>query len=83
MSVLATGCANLAPLAEYQHLSHVTQHFGHNRTNYGYDLVSAGVRWRPAPGVTVDLLEGYALQGMHGRDEVFSGRVTVEFGGAQ
>lgn len=83
VAVLATGCASLTPLAEYQHLSHATQHFGDQRTNYGYDLASVGVRWRPTDHVTVDLLEGYSLQRMHGRREVFTGRVTVEFGGAR
>lgn len=83
VATLATACTQLRPLAEYQHLSHATQHFGDNRTNYGYDLASVGVRWRPTEAVTVDLLEGYSLQEMHGRREVFSGRVTVEFGGAR
>lgn len=74
-----TGCANVRPLAEYQHQSHATQHFGSNRTNYGYDVVSAGIRWRPHEKVTVDLLEGYSMQEFQGRREVFTGRVQVEF----
>jgi opacity protein-like surface antigen len=76
---LCTGCSTVRPLAEYQHISHATQHAGRNKTNLGYNIVSAGIRWAPTEGVTVDLLEGYNFQKMHGRDEVFTGRVTVTF----
>jgi hypothetical protein len=67
------------PLTEIQHISHTTQHFGSNRTNYGWNVASFGVRWRPTEGVVVDLLEGYSLEEMNGRHEVFTGRITVEF----
>lgn len=76
---LLSGCSTVRPLAEYQHISHATQHFGSNPTNYGWDVASFGIRWRPAEGVTVDLLEGYSFEEMNGRHEVFTGRVTVEF----
>lgn len=76
---LLTGCGSVRPLADYSHLSHTTQHYGDNQTNYGFDILSGGIRWRPTPGVTIDLLEGYSKQEMHGRHEVFTGRVTVEF----
>lgn len=76
---LLVGCSTVRPLVEYQHQSHATQHFGENRTNYGYDVFSGGIRWRPVDGVTVDLLEGYSLQNFQGRREVFTGRVQVEF----
>lgn len=76
---LAYGCANVRPLAEVQHTSHATQHFGSDRTNYGWNVISGGIRWRPHPGVTVDLLEGYSYEEMNGRHEVFTGRMTVEF----
>lgn len=79
VAVSCSGCSTVRPLAEYQHVSHATQHFGSDRTNYGYDMGSVGIRWRPLEGVTVDLLEGYAVQEIHGRHEVFTGRMTVEF----
>lgn len=76
---LLAGCSTVRPLAEFQHISHATQHFGSNPTNYGWDVASGGIRWRPVEGVTVDLLEGYSFEEMNGRHEVFTGRVTVEF----
>lgn len=74
-----TGCGTVRPLGEIQHISHASQHFGANRTNYGWNITSFGVRWEPAEGVVVDLLEGYSLEEMNGRHEVFTGRITVEF----
>lgn len=73
------GCSTVRPLAEVQHISHASQHFGNNTTNYGWNLAGVGVRWRPAPGVVVDLLESYSLEEMNSHHEVFTGRVTVEF----
>jgi hypothetical protein len=72
---------NVRPLGEYQHQSHFTQHIGSDRTNYGYDVYSVGVRYRPDvdPRLTVDVLEGYSLQSFQGRREVFTFRVTKEF----
>ena len=75
------GCETVRPLAEYQHQSHVTQHFGSDRTNFGYDVYSVGIRWRPERDskTTVDIMEGYSLQSFQGRREVFTFRVTKEF----
>jgi hypothetical protein len=77
--LLLAGCSTVNVLTEYQHISHASQHVGSNRTSYGYDMISIGVRWKPTQAVTIDLLEGYNFQRMHGRDEVFTGRMTVEF----
>lgn len=77
---LLFGCTTVRPLVEVSHTSHATQHFGSNRTNYGWNVYSVGVRWRPVRGVTVDLLEGYSPEKLDGRHEVFQGRVQWEVG---
>lgn len=89
--IMLTGCAALRPAAvvtEFDHVSHATQHFGPSPTNYGYNAVSAGLRWRPVQGMTVDLLEGVVLEGQDGSEdchgglwgprEVFEGRIQYE-----
>lgn len=73
-----TGCTTVRPIFEYTHVSHAAQHVDKG-TNYGTDMMGVGVRIRPMPGVTVDLIESYALQPLHGQREVFTGRVNVEF----
>lgn len=75
MLYVLSGCANVRPLSEYQHVSHANDGLG----GPGFDTLSLGVRWRPYDGVTVDLLEGYSPNGLDGQQEVFTGRVTVEF----
>jgi hypothetical protein len=45
---------------EVTHVSHLTQHFGSEPTNYGYNAVSLGARWKVGP-VNVTLSEGYVL----------------------
>lgn len=77
---LITGCSTVRPLVEVSHTSHVTQHFGNNKTNYGWNVYSLGVRWRPSESVTVDLLDGYSPDKLDGRHEVFNGRLTWEIG---
>lgn len=78
--MLLAGCSHVRPLAEAQHISHVIQHLGRSDSaNYGANLASVGVRIRPAQSVTIDLLEGYSFEEMHGTHEVFTGRITVEF----
>ncbi len=72
------GCAAPSPLIEYQHLSHVTQHFGGLPTNYGANMYGAGLRWRPARGITIDVVENYSLEKWSGGHEVFSFRLTFE-----
>jgi hypothetical protein len=59
----------------------MSQHFGDGQTNFGYDVYSAGVRWRPGfdPKSTIDIMEGYSLQSFQGRREVFTFRVQKEF----
>lgn len=72
---LLCGCSTVRPLSEYQHVSHASDGLG----GPGFDTLSLGIRWRPVEGVQVDLLEGYSPNGLDGQQEIFTGRVTVEF----
>lgn len=72
---LLSGCSTIRPLAEYQHVSHASDGLG----GPGFDTLSLGIRWRPVKGVTVDLLEGYSPNKLNNRNEIFTGRVQVEF----
>ena len=88
------GCAALKPVGvpiEFEHISHATQHIGANRTNYGVNVASVGLHWKPAPRLNVVLMEGFALNkeytyadGEHscgalwGGREVFTARVSYE-----
>jgi hypothetical protein len=74
------GCSSIKPLVEVSHTSHATQHFGSNKTNYGWNVYSVGVRVRPYKGVTVDVLEGYTPERLDGRHEVFTARLQWEIG---
>lgn len=89
--LFTSGCAHTSVLVEADHVSHISQHepFTNNPTNYGYDAVSVGLRFRPAKGLTVDLLDGRVLEGYYagsnsygalvGPREVFTGRITYEW----
>ena len=74
-AVMLSGCSTVRPLSEYQHVSHASDGLG----GPGFDTLSLGIRWRPMEGVQVDLLEGYSPNKLNDRNEVFTGRVTVEF----
>lgn len=80
LALILGGCASVHPLVEVSHTSHVSQHYGPNQTNYGWNVVSVGVRWRPVKGVQVDVLDGYTPQLVDYRHEVFTARVQWEIG---
>lgn len=80
---------SIRPLVEVVHVSHALQHVKKPDANdwrcepkCGYNAYSLGVRIRPAhtPGLSIDLLEGYTKNGLHGQKEVFTGRLTWEIG---
>lgn len=73
-----TGCQTLTPIAEASHTSHATQHVGPNRTNYGWNTVGLGVRFKRG-GLTVDMVESYSVEPVDGMHEVFQGRLVYEF----
>lgn len=86
IALILGGCETVRPLAEMSHVSHAIQHVDRNVTtwacapNCGYNVYSVGFRWRPFRGFTVDALEGYTRDGLHGQHEVFTGRITWEVG---
>ncbi len=78
--LLLCGCQTVRPIAELSHTSRLTQHFGANRGNDGYNTASVGIRWRPMRGATVDVLEGYSPEDTaSGRHEIFNARVQIEW----
>lgn len=64
---LIAGCASLRDLEpssipiEVTHVSHLTQHLDSNPTNYGFDSVSVGLRWRVG-NFSATVLEGVVLE---------------------
>lgn len=61
-----SGCATLEPAsvsAEVQHDSHVMQHFGNHRTNYGYQAVGVSIHWQFTPRWYADAFEGVDFGG--------------------
>lgn len=63
-SLLVAGCA-LQPDhlgIEAQHVSHVSQHFGSNPTNFGYATIGLDVRWENSRA-SFDINEGVILEG--------------------
>ena len=56
-----SGCA-LEPthVAAYaEHVSHVTQHFQAQPTNFGYQSINVSARWQSTRGPFLELSEGY------------------------
>lgn len=89
-SALRTIEPNTLPV-EFTHVSHVSQHFGPNPTNYGYDAFSIGAKWLPIKNLSLSVSEGVILEPGHcaangalehgaldGPREVFTGRVAYE-----
>ena len=59
-----SGCAELVPNSvrpELEHLSHVSQHVGADRTNYGADLLEVLAHWGHSSGPFLEVGEGYSL----------------------
>ncbi len=82
-----SGCA-LTPErinAEYQHVSHISQHFGPDKTNYGYNSLGIDAHWQ-YKRVGLDIDEGAVLEAcqynwcgsMGGKNrEIFNARIDV------
>lgn len=73
------GCAELLPDAipvEASHVSHLSQHFKEHPTNYGYDAVYAGLKWKRGD-LSLKLEEGYVIGRLDGMHEVT--QVTLEY----
>lgn len=85
----SSGCC-LAPntvRTEVQHVSHLTQHFGPDRTNMGYEAFNVVAQWRKGgayldvgDGVNVSPRDGYrCIGGMCGPREIFTASVGYVF----
>lgn len=86
---LLSGCC-LAPntvRTEVQHVSHLTQHFGPDRTNMGYEAFNVVAQWKKGgayldvgDGVNVSPRDGYVCTGgMCGPREIFTASVGYVF----
>lgn len=83
---LLAACAPTRVRVEIEHLSHATQHFGPNPTNYGVDVAQVVGRWDRG-GAYLELGEGLVLEpctktvcgSLAGPREVFTGRVGYEW----
>ena len=91
--LLLAACQALVPEVvrpEITHVSHISQHFGSDRTNYGYDALDVMARWRKGPWV-IEASEGvvieerwnegplYGYGAMIGPREIFTAHVGYEF----
>jgi hypothetical protein len=79
IALLSTGCTLLPdsiPI-EASHTSHISQHLDGSGTNWGWETLSAGFRWR-RHGITLDILDGYSVEKVDGRHEVFNARISTE-----
>lgn len=74
------GCAVMPDTipVEIQHTSHITQHFGPERTNMGWNTFFVGAKWRQGP-VNFEIRDGYSLEPVDGRHEVFEASIKYEF----
>lgn len=58
-----TGCSVASIRPEITHVSHISQHFGANKTNYGYDEVAIDLHLEPVRHLEIDIAEGVVLEG--------------------
>lgn len=89
--LLMDGCAiapnTISPVVS--HTSHIAQHFGSNKTEYGYNEVGLQAHWRLYRGAFLDVTEGYnwgdintdgqACAGLYGGRDVFTATVGYSF----
>jgi hypothetical protein len=89
----ASGCAAMpnSVSPEFEHISHATQHFGPDRTNYGANIANVTAEWDVGKHFYVTLAEGldldktYSIYGkpehgeIMGPREEFTGRVGYKF----
>lgn len=83
---LIGGCAAVEPdkvRVGVEHLSSVTQHFGADRTNVGFQLATVDLEWRPSKHSYIELQEAYIVGANasfgHSHHELFEGRAGLEF----
>lgn len=92
LAPMIAGAFDLRPTAvdaEFDHISHASQHFGVDQTNYGAEIAALVARWQLGPRVSVSLSEGFTFGprwqsagdfgygAILGPREVFQGRIAV------
>lgn len=89
---LTSGCTALVPdeiRPEIEHMSHLTQHYGNNQSNYGSDIANLVVAWHTPSHINIELAEGVDVDRrfiggggygeIAGPREQFTGRVSYSF----
>ena len=89
-ALAVSGCATLSPdsvRAVAGHVSHASQHFGPDRTNYGYDTAGIEAHWQRgrafldvSESVNIDATScsGHGYGALWGPREVFQARAGLE-----
>lgn len=74
-----SGCAVMPDSipVEVQHLSHVSQHFGRNPTNFGFEAVFIGAKWDRGP-VQFEIKDGYSKELYDNKHEIFEASIKYE-----
>lgn len=86
-AIVVANAADLRPAAisfELAHTSHVSQHFGPDPTNYGYNAALLTARWEyqrihleVSEGAVLDQCVEHSCGGLWGPRELFTARVGV------
>lgn len=91
LCAILSSCASVTFPVEYTHLSHASQHFGPAPTDYGSDIIAAGVSLRWSGGFSMKAVEGFTLErgwcdgvdngygALLGPREVFEGTIEYDF----
>jgi hypothetical protein len=90
MLIALNGCAALVPDefgVEAEHVSHISQHFGPDRHEYGFDALSAVARWRWGAHFYAEMSDGAVIEdcrsgycgALWGPREVFEARAGYVF----
>lgn len=86
-AILLTGCCPVSLRPEVTHVSHISQHFSSDPTNYGYNDVALDLHLEPTRHMMIDVSDGIILNhggsnhgvqytgAMMGPREVFSATV--------
>lgn len=77
--ILLPGCALMPDSipVEVSHVSHLTQHFGKDPTNLGYNTLYAGLKWKRG-NFSIKVEEGYTPEHMDNMHEMFQGSIEYD-----
>lgn len=76
--LVLVGCSEITPIAKYTHTSHALQHIDKSPNNRGFDMIGLGAQVQIGTRVTAEAVESYSWNKLDGRNEVFTGSITVK-----